>query len=139
MAKLDEVWLAVNCRTVRSTEPPRELYERLKIFSSLIAEVPVGAGGKPRLLWRDEPGKVRSLELPGKLVIGRDVECGLQFSDSRVSRRHCEITLLRGVAWVADLESTNGTCVNGVRLNDPAPLREGDIITIGSLALGFTA
>ena len=78
-----------------------------------------------------------SLALPEKLTIGRDAGCGLTLANARVSRRHCEIMLLHGVAWVSDLGSTNGTFHNGMRVEVPTPLRDGDLIEIGGNLLTF--
>jgi hypothetical protein len=48
-----------------------------------------------------------------------------------VSSHHAEIAVQRGGPVVQDLRSTNGTFVNGQRLVQPQPLRDGDRITIG--------
>jgi membrane-bound lytic murein transglycosylase D len=45
--------------------------------------------------------------------IGRDEECELRLSDSRVSRFHAEVRFAQGKWWLIDLKSTNGTYVNG--------------------------
>lgn len=139
MPKLDEEWLAEKCRTLRPTEPTRGLYDRLKFVAGLIAAAPTSPSSAPRLLWRNERMEVMSLALPEKLVIGRGAGCGLTLASARVSRQHCEITLLRGVAWVRDLGSTNGTTHNRARLSAPAPLRDGDVIALGTQTLAFVA
>jgi pSer/pThr/pTyr-binding forkhead associated (FHA) protein len=57
--------------------------------------------------------------------------------DHGVSRIHAEIRLDVDGVRVVDLESANGTLVNGKRLNpqDPTRIRQGDIIQLGSLSL----
>lgn len=137
MTKLDAEWLAEKGRTVRPVEPMRGLYDRLKFVAGLVAAAPKSARPAPRLLWRNERHEVMSLALPEKLVVGRDAACGLTLANPRVSRRHCELTLLRGVAWVTDLGSTNGTIHNGTRLRVPTPLRDGDLLEIGGDVLAF--
>lgn len=137
VTKLDAAWLAEKGRTVRPTEPSRGLYDRLRFLAGLVAAAPVGASAGPRLLWRNERQEVLSLALPVRLTIGRDAGCGLMLANPRVSRRHCEIALLRGVARVRDLGSTNGTFHNGLRLSAPASLRDGDLIEIGGEVLAF--
>jgi hypothetical protein len=66
------------------------------------------------------------------LVIGRDPDCGLEADDSRVSRRHAQLRW-NGEGWfLDDLESKNGTLLNG----EPAGAREvrdGDEISVGGL------
>lgn len=140
MAKLDADWLGARGGTIRPTEPRRELYERLKFVASLVTTAPQGLRREPRLLWRNERREVMSLALPERLVIGRDADCGLTLANPRVSRQHCEIMLLHGVAWLSDLGSTNGTRLNGnLVANVPVPLRDGDLIEIGGEAMVFVA
>jgi FHA domain len=137
VAKLDEAWLAEKGRTVRPTEPPRALFDRLKFVAGLVSAAPARAHAVPRLLWRNERREVMSLALPMRLVIGRDAGCGLTMANPRLSRRHCEITLRRGGAWINDLGSTNGTHLNGRRVTVSAPLRDGDLIEVGGDVLAF--
>jgi FHA domain-containing protein len=71
-----------------------------------------------------------------RVVIGRSKDCDIQVSDPNVSRRHAEIRQEGSAYWVVDLDSTNGTEVNGRRLKR-AKLRSGDTITVGSTQLVF--
>ncbi len=58
-------------------------------------------------------------------------------TDKQVSRRHCMIAR-RGIAWyVADLESTNGTYVNGERITGDARLANNDTISLGRKAAAY--
>jgi len=71
-------------------------------------------------------------------TIGRDDACDLVLSDMTVSRSHAG---LRRVAdgWVlTDAGSTNGTRLNGWRVTEPVPLRAGDEIMFGALAMVVT-
>jgi pSer/pThr/pTyr-binding forkhead associated (FHA) protein len=71
--------------------------------------------------------------------IGRLPECTITLEDSNISRRHAEVRP-RGTGWVAaDLGSTNGTKVNGVRIDGERLLREGDIISVGTTHIRFEA
>lgn len=71
--------------------------------------------------------------------IGRMPDCTITLADSNISRRHAEIRP-RGTGWVAvDLGSTNGTKVNGVRIEGERLLREGDIISLGTTHIRFEA
>ena len=71
--------------------------------------------------------------------IGRLPECTIPVPDANVSRRHCEIRP-QGSAFVAvDLGSTNGTKVNGVRIQGERTLADGDVVSVGSLNLRFEA
>lgn len=70
------------------------------------------------------------------LTIGRSRECDLALDDPSVSRRHAELRV-EGGAWVlTDLRSTNGTFVNGKRV-DRLALSDGDRITLGQSELRF--
>jgi hypothetical protein len=65
-----------------------------------------------------------------RLVVGRSRECGLVVDDPNVSRRHMEVRR-DDAGWVAvDLGSTNGTKVNGRRI-DEVPLEPGDEVALG--------
>jgi hypothetical protein len=64
--------------------------------------------------------------------IGRSRQCEVVLSDPNVSREHAEIRP-RGGSWVlSDLHSTNGTLLNGRRLERPEVIRPGDEIELGT-------
>ena len=69
-------------------------------------------------------------------VVSLSKDCDIQVSDPNISRRHAEIRQEGSAYWVVDLDSTNGTEVNGRRLKR-AKLRSGDAITVGSTQLVF--
>ena len=71
-----------------------------------------------------------------RVVIGRSKDCDIQVADPNVSRRHAEVRQEGAAHWVVDLDSTNGTEINGRRLKR-AKLRPGDTITVGSTELVF--
>ena len=54
-------------------------------------------------------------------------------SDPDVSRRHAEIQVSSGDILISDLGSTNGTFVNGERIDQPRTLRDGDEVRIGAV------
>jgi len=65
-----------------------------------------------------------------EFLIGRDELCNLPIIDRQVSRRHARI-LLEGTQYVLeDLDSKNGTFVNGQELAEPHVLQDGDEIQI---------
>lgn len=70
--------------------------------------------------------------------IGRLPECTITLNDANVSRRHAEIRPGNEIV-VADLGSTNGTKVNGLRIDGERVLTDGDIISLGSTHLRFEA
>lgn len=78
------------------------------------------------------PDKGRRFELPGNVpqLIGRSSEA-LPISDNTVSRRHAELTPDKGVWWIRDLDSHNGTIVNGKAIDERRRLFPGDEIRVG--------
>jgi pSer/pThr/pTyr-binding forkhead associated (FHA) protein len=72
----------------------------------------------------------------GTVVIGRSRECDIRVGDANVSRRHAEVREDGDSYWLVDLGSTNGTQLNGRRV-DRAKLSDGDTITLGSTTLRF--
>lgn len=66
-------------------------------------------------------------------IVGRDEEADIIVEDHNVSRRHCSITGLPNGIRVQDLNSTNGTWVNGKRIT-AAILKNGDKLQIGDIA-----
>ncbi|HZO12942.1 MAG TPA: sigma 54-interacting transcriptional regulator [Polyangiaceae bacterium] len=71
---------------------------------------------------------------PGLVRIGTAPSCQLQLSDPTVSRVHCQIRVQPHGFRVTDLDSTNGTFVDGVRIFD-AELRGAGTIVVGATAL----
>jgi DNA-binding response OmpR family regulator len=67
-----------------------------------------------------------------RLLLGRAADCDLVVTDSRVSRHHAELQRQGHGFLLADLNSTNGTYLNGRRLARAMPLRDGDVFEVGS-------
>ncbi|HEX8807222.1 MAG TPA: FHA domain-containing protein [Candidatus Aquilonibacter sp.] len=66
------------------------------------------------------------------LTIGRDKSCELVLADAEVSRKHARLETQGGVVFVRDLDSSNGTFLNGQRLTGAVETREGDAIDVGT-------
>jgi len=71
------------------------------------------------------------------IILGRAPDCDLVIADRRASRRHAEISQQEVGFVLRDLDSTNGTLLNGRRLNAPTLLRDGDVIKIASARFIF--
>jgi FHA domain/Domain of unknown function (DUF1707) len=69
--------------------------------------------------------------------IGRDASCDLAIPDMTVSRRHAQLERTRDGWLISDLESTNGTRVNGWRVRGKMPVRAGDVVSFGNLETVF--
>lgn len=76
------------------------------------------------------------LEVPeGQFAIGRSSDCQLSLDDPLVSRRHAVLVVRGDSVEVEDLGSRNGVLVNGVRVEKPTRLVDGDILTVGQQQL----
>jgi hypothetical protein len=85
-----------------------------------------------------EGGRVRLVPLAGdSLAIGRSPANALAIDSKRVSRLHAVLERFPPGWSIRDLGSTNGTTVNGARLREARPLRDGDRIEIGPARLLF--
>ncbi len=89
----------------------------------------------PRIVFKNN--ELPPVELHEPLVVGRsDKHANAVVRDSRLSRAHCRLER-REEAWaVVDLESQNGTFLNGKRVKE-ARLKAGDVITIGAVDMLF--
>ncbi len=82
-------------------------------------------------------GERSSVQLgPEPMLIGRDQQNDVVLDDTRVSRKHAEIRLRLGRYTLYDLQSTNGTYVNGRRVAEVV-LNDGDRISVAGLDLIF--
>jgi DNA-binding NtrC family response regulator len=72
----------------------------------------------------------------GRLAIGSQSRNDVVLTEPTVSRYHCELKASAQGVWVTDLESRNGTLVEGVRVKE-ALLRHGDVLALGRARLRF--
>lgn len=86
---------------------------------------------------RSQVGAIRLID--GVNSIGRHDDCVIRIRSSQVSRRHCELFEADGSLIVRDLGSSNGTFVNGDRIEAPRVLHPGDALTIGGVTLRIDA
>jgi signal transduction histidine kinase len=69
-------------------------------------------------------------------TIGRDSNCDVRLADMRVSRHHAEVSRVDSTCEIRDLDSSNGTWVNGLRVKKKL-LTHGDIVGLGSTRMHF--
>jgi len=104
-------------------------------------EAPAGEApsGKMFLVW----GERRILLTSQTQTIGRDPECAVWIDVPGVSRRHARIRLAQtgtsATAVLEDLDSTNGTFVDGKRVTKSVTLADGQSIRVGEATLTFRA
>ncbi len=103
---------------------------------------PSEANNEPRFALRFISGKYQGGEYPlaegQEIVIGRSSELDMVLVEEMVSRKHARIALADGTISIEDLGSTNGTFVNGEKVQQ-GTLREGDRVLIGTNILKVVA
>jgi len=87
-----------------------------------------------RLVIEKGPTKVRTIRIRSEdTVVGRQQGCDLRIPSKIVSRRHCLLSFRDGYLTAEDLNSANGTFVNGERIEGKEVVRPGDRLEIGPL------
>ena len=99
----------------------------------LTASVAASPGRRKPFLLQFPPGS------GDQFSIGRDATCDLAISDMTVSRLHAQLERTPDGWLISDLESTNGTRVNGWRVRGKVPVHVGDLVSFGSLEVIFSA
>jgi len=111
----------------------RTVYKTGYAFCAEVTSLPAARASPAMIevLWMKQ-----SLPLTdGEHIAGRDAECSLVIDGTTVSRRHARITVASGAATIEDLDSMNGTHVNGTRISAPTRLVPGDEFALGSEVL----
>jgi diguanylate cyclase (GGDEF)-like protein len=74
-----------------------------------------------------------------EMTIGRDPSAEISISDQLISRKHAKVTRKDGTVSIEDLKSSNGTVINGSKLeaNSPRVLAKEDMIKLGNTILKF--
>jgi pSer/pThr/pTyr-binding forkhead associated (FHA) protein len=85
-----------------------------------------------KVLHGSNAGKEIKIPAP-KCVIGRGDDCHLRPQSDAISRRHCVVITTENEVVVRDLNSRNGTFVNGERVAEEAVLLSGDVLRVGPL------
>lgn len=102
----------------------------------VVAEIAEGAGGQVGSLVLSDGRRVRLGE--HRTVLGRNSDCTVPLADPRASRHHAEIRATADGFLIVDLDSMNGTKVNGVPVREHV-LHDGDEIAVGATVLRFEA
>ena len=91
----------------------------------------------PRVVALSGPLKGQEFLLAeGAVSVGRDPSNRMPIRDVTISRQHCIIEIQNGGAVVTDLESHNGTFVNGIPVSKRA-LAHGDVLRMGQCELVY--
>jgi pSer/pThr/pTyr-binding forkhead associated (FHA) protein len=114
----------------------RELHAAARQMPSL--DTPVARGA---LVVIDRVGSSlppgEALALAPATIIGRDKGSTIVADDPHVSARHAEIRFDRGQWWLRDLDSSNGTYLNGDPVRAVIGIRPGDVIQCGRVRFRF--
>lgn len=112
-----------------------------KTFSSVTTRCITGViqGQQAYLVTNLVEGKTQNLYQPqGIWPIGRDRNLAISIPDRRLSRRHAVIQYIQNQGfYLVDLESTNGSFLNGEPVHGRLLLKDGDRIRLSSLAFAF--
>jgi diguanylate cyclase (GGDEF)-like protein len=114
--------------------PKKEQKEPVeKTIITKVTKLPEESAKKAYVLFLSGPliGKLMHLE-NGLTTIGRAPDANIAINDSRISRHHSQIDVLGEDVTIEDLGSTNGTFINGARINKKQKLTDGDKIQISS-------
>jgi ABC-type multidrug transport system ATPase subunit len=112
-------------------------------WDEVLARLPETAGHDDRtMIGQAAPAALGAIDLgerDGVFVIGRSSSCDVWIDHPMVSARHARVTSQDGVARIADLGSSNGTFVDGVRIVHSTTLRAGNTIAIGPVVFTLAA
>jgi hypothetical protein len=131
------IWRVIRSASRDMRVAPQESF--ILAPSQLAAEHPVASGGRLVVT------KSKALENghafdagPVPVTIGRAPDNTVSLEeDEFASGHHARIESQRDGVWIIDLGSTNGTFVNGARLDGRRKLREGDVVQVGDTELRF--
>jgi hypothetical protein len=104
------------------------------------AFTPSGGGGvaTPALEIATGPMEGRTYELnKDRVVVGRSPDCDIVLYHPNVARYHCQLVRSGGGYLLEDLNTLNGTCVNGVGTRGRVPLHTDDRIHVGDFVLVY--
>ena len=98
-----------------------------------VTPIPGEIDAKLKVVAGTDTGQLTYLESPITLI-GREEECHITLDDARVSNRHAMVYFASGEFRVRDLNSTNGSLLNGSPLSECA-FTDGDDLRVGKTVL----
>ena len=116
-------------------EPGATMIYKAKPPQPTEAASPVELGVEEESFALTMKGRTHALD-GAKVVLGRSKDSDVQVEDANVSRKHAELRREGPAWWLVDLGSTNGTELNGKRIQR-SKLSDGDTITLGATDLVF--
>ena len=129
----------VQCPVCKSFNPPGIMFctDCGLIFEKALDGDAFGAPSVRLPCLVDQSGREHQLR-PGPNTVGRQGDIAVE--DTRVSRRHAQVTLDGQSATIEDLGSTNGTKVTGAKIapGEPHALNPGDVVSFGGYEMSFS-
>jgi len=91
-----------------------------------------------KLIIEDDEGRKTVVPLArDEMTIGRQDGNTIRLTERNVSRRHARLLKENGKVLIEDLGSYNGVRVNGDKITERTPIKEGDLVEIGDYDLGI--
>ena len=119
-----------------SNDAPAVAYEATQFYSGpTIGRRPLPDRFHCLEIRADDRLEKRYVVNPLGLKIGRSAPADVILADQRVSRTHCLVELAGEHLLVTDLKSTNGTFIDGKRIQGSAPLQIGSELKVGAITL----
>jgi tetratricopeptide (TPR) repeat protein len=125
--------LIAEAKALVSTRLPQTA-DKGRITTALPAVLAEETGPRLIVTAPDGPRTIPLNRLP--LTIGRESNTDIALSDPRVSRQHARLSYRQQQIWLTDLQSSNGTFVNGQPIKELA-LKAGDRLSFGGLEATF--
>lgn len=99
-------------------------------------KIPAGKGRLVFVMVEPRSRRGDSFTLSDSLTIGREPDNDISVPDDTfISGHHARLEVRPSGSWLVDLESTNGTYVNGQRIDGDRSVRRGDRVQVGSTVL----
>ena len=112
--------------------------QTLRLTSIPEPDEPTLSGARPILRIVQPPDAARAIPLTnGQMTLGRVPPCDVVLPAADVSRTHCQVELTEGALRVTDLRSTNGTFVEGRRIEMPETVAVGGSLRVGPYTIVF--
>ena len=77
----------------------------------------------------------KTVYINGSAIVGRGTGCDIFIDDGTLSRQHFVIEYTRGEFYIQDLETTNGTFLNGIKVTHRRRIEKGDVLRAGDLEM----
>jgi pSer/pThr/pTyr-binding forkhead associated (FHA) protein len=111
--------------------PPAGILKKTNICADCLD----GHGMEVNLVVQNGPSRTRKIQVRNsEALVGRRRGCQVRIPSADVSRSHCRLSVQDGYVTVEDLDSFNGTFLNGDRVSSVQPVRPGDRLEVGPVA-----